>query len=105
VIVTPDERRQMTAPYTDISIRGNDPGAPRRRARASAVGVGVALVVAAGAYVTTHGSGRAVPVARPTPASSEPVASSERTMRELNHTIRALYGPRPRGEASARPGR
>ena len=93
----------MTAPHTDISIRGNDSGARHRRARTSAVGLGVALVVTAGIYATAHGSDRTAPDARLTPASSRYVMPSERAVRELDHTIRALYGPRPR--RSTRPER
>ena len=93
----------MTAPHTDISIRGNDSGARHRRARTSAVGLGVALVVTAGIYATTHGSDRTAPDPRLTPASSRYVMPSERAVRELDHTIRALHGPRPR--RSTRPER
>ena len=95
----------MTAPHTDISIGGNDSGARHRRARTSAVGLGVALVVTAGVYATTHGSDRTAPDARLTPASSQYVMPSERAVRELDHTIRALYGPRPRHEPAPRRGR
>ncbi len=95
----------MTAPHTDISIRGNDPGARHRRARASAVGLGVALVATAGIYAATHGFDRTAPDARLTPPSSRYVVPSERAARELDNTIRALYGPRPRHEPAPRRGR
>jgi len=95
----------MTAPHTDISIRGNDSGARYRRARTSAVGLGVALVVTAGAYATTHGSGSTAPDTRLTPASSRDVVPSERAARELDHSVRALYGPQPRHEPAPRRGR
>ena len=92
----------MTTPPTDLSIRGNNGGARHRR---PIVGLGVALVVTAGAYATTDGSGRAAAEARLTPARSEYVMPSERAMRELDHTIRALYGAQSRREPAPRCGR
>ena len=85
----------MNAPHTDISIRRNDLDVHPRRARTPVVGLGIAVVIAAGAYATTHRSGGAAPEARPTQATSDSVMPSGRAMSELNRTIRALYGPQP----------
>ena len=90
----------MIAPHTDL--RANHATASRRRPIGTvAAGIGATVVIALSPYLTTTGS--AAVVCQSVPTASDHV-STERAMREMRSTIRALYGPQPPHQRSRQRG-
>lgn len=66
-----------------------------RRVRNSAAVAAVAALIAGGGYVATTTVGAD---AYPAAATSDEIAPTPQVMRELDRTIRALYGPQSRSQ-------